>query len=298
MIVDTHMHIHTAHINPGEQEMFGFDRYMNGKGPVDVSIIFGMQFNIPGRHIPNDHIAEVVAMRPKELAGFCSVFPHDDNAVSEIERSVKQLGLIGLKLHPLYQAFYPNDRRYFPLYKKCLDLGIPVAFHTAHTVSRQARLVYGDVLLLDDVAIEFPDLKIIICHMGYTQYINTINLIKKHPNVFTDCSNFGHLAGFDTWLTDHFGIQKPAVHYPYFHLVEPFLYNFSTPGEQHKILFGTDFPNIGGEKALKVLEELPAIMKQMGLPPIPKPCTDRIVHENWKQVFKIDSQRRLIPAAW
>ncbi len=294
MIIDTHAHIHTDGIEPGMKARFSPESYWRTRGEVDMAIIIGMMFKSINFEIPNESIAALVDADPKRLAGFCSLYPDDPDAPNKLRHCVRDLGLIGLKLSPTFQSFYPNDPKCFPLYKACVELAIPVAFHTGSSLmSRPARIIYGDVKLIDEVAQEFPDLRIIVCHIGYSQYTDTIDLMKKQPNVYADCS-ICHLAGLGQ---DGHG-QKPSVHYPYFHWVRPLLYNFCTMGDQDKLLLGTEYPSASGKNIVDALMALPGMMEKMGLPPIPQEKIDNIISENWKRLFKLTGQGRLVPALW
>ena len=298
MIVDVHMHAHDKGVS--DPTLFEPERYLGTRGDTDLSIIIGMKFNT-GSNIPNDHVREMMDRYPGKFAGFCCVRPNDPEALQDLERSVTRLGLIGLKLSPIYQGFYPHDPKVFPIYRKALELGIPVAFHTADQIAvRGARLICGDLKYIDEVAIEFPDLRIIVCHLGYTRYCETIDLVKKHPNVYTDCSKICNLAGLDTWMTDRMAgpANRASVHYPFHHWVEPLLYNFSSPGDQDKILFASDFPGATAASTLQGLRDLPEIMRGMRLPPIPTRKIENIIQENWRRVFKLNAQGTLVPATW
>ena len=297
MIVDVHMHAHSEGVS--DPAMFDPDRYLATRGGAERSIIIGMKFRLMGSNIPNDHVAEMAGRYPDKFAGFCCVDPYDRDAIADLERSVTTLGLIGLKLSPIYQGFYPHEPRFFPLYRKALDLGVPVAFHTSSQLqARAARTIHGDLRYIDEVALEFPDLRIIVCHLGYTHYRETINLVKKHPNVYTDCSKIANLAGMDHWITDRLGAKRSPIHHPYHHWVEPFLYNYSMPGDQDKILFASDFPGATAENTLSALEALPALCRGMGLPPIPLEPIHRVMHENWQRLFKINGAGNLVPLGW
>ena len=79
----------------------------------------------------NDYVAALVEGHPEQFMGFATVDPWKDRwAVNELERAVKELGLRGLKLHPIHQAFFPGDPRFYPLYEKCAELGVPLLLHS------------------------------------------------------------------------------------------------------------------------------------------------------------------------
>ncbi|MBM3944720.1 MAG: 4-hydroxyphenyl-beta-ketoacyl-CoA hydrolase, partial [SAR202 cluster bacterium] len=103
--------------------------------------IFGVVFSIDDEMTSgekpdsNGYVASIVKRYPRQFVGFASVDPWRENAVAEVERSVKTLGLSGLKLHPVQQAFYPNDERLYPIYETCSSLGAPVLFHSGFAAS-------------------------------------------------------------------------------------------------------------------------------------------------------------------
>ena len=87
-------------------------------------------------HMPavcNEFVSKVVDQYPDKIRGFASVDPHKKQAVKELDHSIRELKLSGLKLHPQVQAFEPNDSRYYPIYSKCLELNVPITFHTGST---------------------------------------------------------------------------------------------------------------------------------------------------------------------
>lgn len=111
------------------------------------------------------------------------------NPAKQLEGYVRDLGCKGLKLYPPYQHYYPNDRIMYPVYAKAVELGIPVVFHTGSSVFAGSRLKYGDPLLLDDVAVDFPDMKIIMAHSGRGfWYDRAFFLSRLHKNIYMEIS--------------------------------------------------------------------------------------------------------------
>ena len=124
----------------------------------------------------NDYISSVVKKHPDVFIAFAAIDPwKGKQAVEELERSVIDLGLNGLKLHPVQQAFYPNDEKIYPLYQKCSDLSVPVLFHCGMAASGTGTPGGGGLKLkysapipgMDDVAADFPNLTIILAHPGW-----------------------------------------------------------------------------------------------------------------------------------
>lgn len=124
------------------------------------------------------------------LIPFASINPFiDGDLAARLEQLILVEGFRGLKLYPVYQYHYPNDPRLYPLYAVAQDLGIPILIHTGSSVFRGARIKYGDPLLLDDVAIDFPDLTLLMAHGGRPfWYEQAFWMARRHPNVFLEIS--------------------------------------------------------------------------------------------------------------
>ncbi len=122
------------------------------------------------------------------LIPFASINPnvHEDIA-QRLEEYVKIGGVKGLKLHPSYQFFYPNEARLYPLYQKAQELRIPIVFHIGTSIFKGTRLKYCDPIYLDDVAVDFPDLKMIMAHSGRGfWYEDCFSLSRLHRNLYMD----------------------------------------------------------------------------------------------------------------
>lgn len=149
---------------------------------------------------------------------------HSTNAMADIDEIVR-LGLRLIKIHPPHQLFYPNDylsgmKELELLYGAAQSSGIPVMFHTGTSIFPGARNKYGDPIHIDDVAVDFPDLKIVLAHGGRPLWMNTaFCLIRRHANVYMDISSI-----------------PPARLLEYF----PCL-----PEIAHKTMFGSDWPGPG-----------------------------------------------------
>ncbi|MCC6498927.1 MAG: amidohydrolase [Anaerolineales bacterium] len=121
---------------------------------------------------------------------FASINPFIVNDLpAEFERLVKEYDFRGIKVYPPYQHHYANDPRMYPLYSKVQELGMPMMVHTGSSVFTGARIKYGDPLLLDDVAIDFPNLKILMCHAGRPfWYEQAFWMARRHENVYMEVS--------------------------------------------------------------------------------------------------------------
>lgn len=235
-------HVHTSHYDPytpGYAEflkMFvgpdleAFDREFSNPerflkllddSGVDYAVILTEIAPITTGIVTNEYVAEFCAESPR-LIPFANVNPYlTAHPARELERLVRDLGMRGLKLYPTYAYFYPNEPMLYPLYAKAVELGIPVMWHTGSSVFPGSRLKYGDPLFADDVAVDFPNLTIILAHGGRPcWYDHAFTMARLHENVYIDV-----------------GGLPPQNLLRYFPELERL---------PNKFLFGTDWPGIPG----------------------------------------------------
>jgi len=129
------------------------------------------------------------------LFAHASLDPHESkDPKGEMSQLLDEWGIAAIKIHPPHQGIYPNaylnGNRILPIvYEECSRRGVPVVFHTGTTIFQGARIRYGDPIHLDDVACDFPDLKILMAHAGRPLWMETARfLVKRHPNVYMDLS--------------------------------------------------------------------------------------------------------------
>jgi len=188
----------------------------------------------------NDYTAGIVQKYPDRFLGFASVDPHKGKAaVREMERAVRELGLRGLKLHPISQAFFPNDVRFYPLWEKCAELGVPVLFHSGQTAVGAGlpggggyKLKYAQPIYIDDVAADFPELTIGMAHPGVPWQEEQLSVALHKPNVYIDLSG---------WSPKYF---------------RPILVQYANSLLQDKVLYGSDYPALQPERWLSDFEQL------------------------------------------
>jgi len=226
-------------------------------------VVFGLQAKASGMWVPNEIIAEYAAAHPDKIEGWASVDPTDPACVEQLEQAVQSLKLKGLKLGPVYQHFDPQDRQYWSLFQKCREYGLPIMWHQGTTFPSAARLKWGLPLQLEDVAMAFPDLRMIIAHLGHPWETDVMVLIRKCPNVYTDIS---------------------AVHYRPWRYWQA-LVTAMEYGVEHKILPGSDFPSATMDNVIAGLRNVNAIVEGTRLPKIPTEVQDLILYENWRTVF-------------
>ena len=230
---------------------------------VQKVVVFGLQAKASGLWVPNEIIAEYAAAHPEKIEGWASVDPTQADHLEQLDYCVKHLKLKGLKLGPVYQHFDPRDPKYWGVFRKCREYGLSVMWHQGTTFPSEAKLRWGLPLQLEDVAMEFPDVKMIIAHLGHPWETDVMVLIRKCPNVYTDIS---------------------AVHYRPWRYWQA-LVTAMEYGVEHKILPGSDFPSATMEHIVSGLRGVNKIVEGTGLPKVPVEVQDGILYENWKEFF-------------
>jgi predicted TIM-barrel fold metal-dependent hydrolase len=213
--IDIHAHIPRMTgipeygIEPGLRRMFRMDdkpddvaKMVETYRAIDtMAVIFSVDAETETGDLPdpNDYVAETVAAHPDVLLGFASVDPRKgDAAVVELERAVTELGLRGLKLHPIHQAFFPDDPQFTPLFAKAEELGVPVLMHSGYAAAGANtpggggfELAYSrPIPHVDSLAARHPGLTIIMAHPAWPWIQEQIAVALHKPNVFIDLSGW------------------------------------------------------------------------------------------------------------
>jgi uncharacterized protein len=238
---------------------------------IDRSLMIAVRagdMNVKGSfEITYERVAEVCSAWPDRFSGLAGVDPFRGMAgIYELEHAVKTLGFVGAHLYPHWFGLPPDDRRYYPYYAKCCELDVPIMMQVGHNLvySRERRLPsVGRPICLDNVAIDFPELKLLGIHIGVPWTDEMISMAWKHENVF---------IGVDAYAPKHWPPQ--LVHY------------LNTYGRE-KVLFGTDWPVIDPERAVQEIDAL-------GL----RPESHRaLMRDNALRVFRLPESQALAEAA-
>ena len=186
--------------------------------------------------IPYSRVAEVCAAHPDRFSGLAGVDPFRGmQGLRDLEEAVRDHGFVGAHLYPHWFGLAPDHAKYYPYYAKCCELDIPIMMQVGHSLiySRNRRLPsVGRPICLDQVAIDFPELRLLGIHIGVPWTQEMISMAWKHENVF---------IGVDAYAPKHW--PPEIVHY------------LDTYG-RHKVLFGTDWPVIDPERAVAEIAAL------------------------------------------
>jgi len=204
-------------------------------------VIFSVDERLTGRpQVSNDEVIRFASDNADIAIPFASIDPHRGlEGVAEAKRLVSAGIVRGLKLHPPIQQFSPNDPLAYPLYEVFAEARLPVVFHTGHSgigtgmpAGGGVRLKYGNPMPIDDVAVDFPTLPIIMAHPSFPWQDEAISICLHKPNVYIDLSG---------WSPKYFS---------------PTLIQYANSMLKNKVLFGSDYPFITPDRWLADFEKI------------------------------------------
>jgi predicted TIM-barrel fold metal-dependent hydrolase len=190
--------------------------------------------------LPNEEILDGAAANPDVIIPFASIDPAKGKmGAREARRLIEDHGARGFKFHPSLQEFYPNERKAYALYEVIAEAGLPAIFHTGHSgIGTGMRggggvhLKYSNPMYLDDVAVDFPDMPIIMAHPSFPWQDEALSVCLHKPQVYIDLSG---------WSPKYF---------------PPQLIQYANTLLKHKVLFGSDYPLITPDRWLADFEKI------------------------------------------
>jgi hypothetical protein len=217
-------------------------------------VVFTVDSTLMPRNITNEEVAELAHQHADVAIPFASINPHRGaEGVRAAKRLISEYKVKGFKFHPSTQAFFPNDRLAYPLYEVIAEAKLPALFHTGQTGAGAGmrggggiRLKYSNPLYLDDVAVDFPDMPIILAHPSFPWQEEALSVATTKPQVYIDLSG---------WSPKYF---------------PPILVQYANTLLKDKVLFGSDYPVITPERWM-------ADFDTIGIKPEVKP---KILKEN------------------
>jgi uncharacterized protein len=217
-------------------------------------VVFSVDERLTGRpQVSNDEVVAFAAENSDIVMAFASVDPmRGADAVKEARRLIAKGGIRGFKLHPPLQQFHANDKAAYPFYEVLAEAKLPVIFHTGHSGigtgmpgGGGVRLKYGNPMDIDDVAVDFPDMPIIMAHPSFPWQDEAISVCLHKPQVYIDLSG---------WSPKYFS---------------PILIQYANTLLKKKMLFGSDYPLITPDRwmtdfaAIAIRDEVrPLILKE------------------------------------
>ena len=252
--IDVHVHVETEiagnAANEAAQSYFGNSGAATSRRDLAEyyrsrnigCVVFTVDERLTGRPpIPNEEIAAFAAENSDFMLAFASVDPaRGKEAVNEARRLIAGGGVCGFKFHPPLQQFHANDKTAYPLYEVIAGAKLPALFHTGHSGigtgmrgGGGVRLKYGNPMDIDDVAVDFPDMPIILAHPSFPWQDEAISICLHKPQVYIDLSG---------WSPKYF---------------PPNLIQYANTLLKHKMLFGSDYPLITPDRWLADFQKIP-----------------------------------------
>ena len=229
---------------------------------TDKTIVFGLKGVPSGINVPDEYVASYVNQHPDQLIGFMSIDPMVEGP-EQIEYAYYDLKLRGIKTSPIYTNCSLLDYRFIRVFEMAQKLHLPVMLHTGATFPRLTQNKYDDPCALEEIALRFPDVVIIVAHLGYPKEKEYMHIIRKHPNLYTDISSV---------------VGRPWEFYNNMMIYYEW-------GHMDKILFGTDYPWGTAEETKNGLLRVNEIVKGTGMTKIPE--------EKLYEIIERDSLRLL-----
>lgn len=229
--------------------MQGVDRY------IAFSLRYGDSVGVEG---DDEVTARLMALDPGRCVGFACVDPRRPDAMELLRHATGALGLRGVKFGPLYNGVGVLDPRLAPVIEHCLAHDLPLTMHMGTTYAINSTLDFGRPIHVDELAARYPDLKIVMAHMGHPWVDECIAVIRKRPNVYAEVSAL-HYRPWQFWNM----------------LVSAQEYGVA---DRKKIFWGTDFPYAGVEESLEGLRRANHLVEGTPLPRVSPDTIEAIMH--------------------
>lgn len=235
-----------------------FDAFMKDMAPFSKVVVFGMKARLTGYWVPDEYTRDFVARAPEKLVGFACCDPTQPGFLDELRKGIEEYKLAGVKMGPIYAGFDPRDERCTPVYEYCQKRGVPILFHAGTTFNRVAPLAYGRSWIFDEVAVRFPELRMVLAHVGHPFFDECLVVIRKHPHVYADTSALYY---------------RPWQFYNILALAQEYRIT-------HKLLFGTDYPFAGGQESIDGLRNANHLVEGTKLPKVSSEAIEAILERD------------------
>ncbi len=226
---------------------------------VDKAILFTLRYGDSIGIEGNDEVtAAAVRKYPDKFVGFAYVDPRQDDYMEMLKRAVEDLGLKGVKYGPIYNRVALDDRRLDAVYQYCVAADLPLTLHMGTTYPRDCPIDLGRPIHVEPLALRYPDLKIVMAHLGHPWFEDCIAIVRKQPNVYADISALYY---------------RPCQ-----------FYNMLITAQEYrsadKLYFGTDFPFAAVDESIEGLKGINRIIEGTSLPRVSDETIEMILHSN------------------
>jgi len=208
--------------------------------------------------VPDQFVAEFARRAPRKLHPFACCDPTQPAYMNEPFQGIEELGMVGIKMGPVYAGFDPRDRRCDAVYEYAQRKGLPILFHVGTTFNREAPLEFTRPWLWDEVAIRYPELRMILAHVGHPWSGECLVVIRKHPQVYADISALYY---------------RPWQFYNTLILAQEYQVT-------HKLVNGDDYPFAEGRPSIDALRDVNHVTGDSGLPRVTEETIEGILERD------------------
>lgn len=280
MIVDVHTHVWDSleqlgpsvaererrrAARPWNRPNASIEAHAQATSVVDYAFVLGFEAGIIETHVTASRVAAYVANQPDKFIGFVGIDPMVDGFEDRLDEAV-ELGLKGVVVSPWTSGYNPTHSDAMDLFERCQTRGLPVIVHPDGHLLPQTNMTFGQPMLLDEVAREFPDLRIVVSQLGFPWVDQTLILLRKHTNVFADISD---VAGRPSML-----LQSMVAAYEC--------------GVTDKLLMGSNFPFNTPEEVVLNVYRLREMTRGSNMPALPMESLRSIIERDALAVLGID----------
>jgi uncharacterized protein len=269
LILDCHVHLNNYNELDTSKKIFSLEERVNAllesmhENDIDYSIILS-SYKVDMNRPSTSQIIDVTKKHVDKLgvvAGF-SIDNHTNDDLKNYRKWLKDGYIKGIKIYCGYEHYYPYDERYQRAYDMCIEYGTPLMVHTGDTFSSTAKIKYSHPLNVDDVAVDNPELNIIMCHLGNPWIIDCQEILYKNRNVYADISGL-FVSEFTSSAETHYIMKiKELLNYV---------------GAQHHLLYGSDWPISDMSSYLSFVEKLE----------LDQESSDLLMFKNAQSIFKL-----------
>jgi len=279
LIIDIHTHLldfsrhldqkmkddlHRCGIDPDSYN-FTEQEYLDATAAADKAVVFGIRAKKTGWLVDNEFVRDFTGRHPQKYIYFASVDPTDADYMDQLAAEHTAWHCKGVKLGPIYQGLHPHDPAYYKIYEYCEKHGLPIMTHMATTFSSGVPLDYARPALMDKVACDFPNLKIVLAHLGHPWIEECVAAVRHQPNLYADISALYY---------------RPWQFYQAMTLVKEY-------GVANKIFFGSDFPATATGDSIEGVKAVNRIVEGTALPKIPRDLIDNILYKDSLSILGI-----------
>jgi uncharacterized protein len=269
LILDCHVHLNNYNELDTSKKILSLEERVNAllesmyNNDIDYSIILS-SYKVDINRPSTSEIIDVIKKHVDKLgvvAGF-SIDNHTNEDLKNYRKWLKDGYIKGIKIYCGYEHYYPYDERYQRAYDMCIEYGTPLMVHTGDTFSSTAKIKYSHPLNVDDVAVDNPELNIIMCHLGNPWIIDCQEILYKNRNVYADISGL-FVGEFTSTAETHYIMKiKELLNYV---------------DAQHPLLYGSDWPISNMSSYLSFVEKLE----------LDQESSDLLMFKNAESIFKL-----------